>query len=116
VAVTLGIAFPMTVGPLRRLPTGSDLLALTGIAGIFSVPAVPLSILGAAVVRIRKANPSHLASLPIGVTVGLLGAAAFNLVVSSSHPVYPDWLVLTLGAGAGACWGVLAPSVLQHAA
>jgi hypothetical protein len=83
------------------------------LVGILSVPAVPLSIVGYLILRSSKVTPFYAASLPIGMTLGLLGAVLFDFAVQSSHPFLPSWLVLTLGAGAGACWGVLAPSLVR---
>jgi len=110
-------------GALRAVALGYTVALLAGLpitlrselpAVIFAMPGVLLSVLGAALLRKlpgAQGTPRRVMSIAIGVVLGALGG--FVACASVTHAVSPWWVVLILGAGAGACWGILAPSVIR---
>ena len=96
------------------VPSLSDILPTMVISLIFTMPGILFSVLGAALVfKLPAAQRRGAVSIGIGIVLGTLGGFVSWSSVTRGHGTFPWWVGFTLGAGAGACWGILAPGVFR---
>ena len=117
-AMALGYSVALLAGLLPialRIGLPLEILPTIAVSTFFAMPGILLSVVGAALLHKLPAAQRavcRVRSISIGVVLGTFsGFVAWSSVTIGC--AFPMSVALILGAGAGTCWGILAPSIIR---